>query len=66
MSEKLPKVVREETMNIEDCKFRVCVLDNGQRVIPKDDFYKVMEWIGLEKEAIDEILKNEEVYKFGY
>ena len=65
MSEHLPKVVREETMNIRGCKFRVCVLDNGQRIIPKDDFYKIMEWIGLGKEAVDEILRNE-VYKFGY
>ena len=42
MSNRIPKVVKEGKIKVEGLEIRVCVLDDGQRIIPKEDFLKVL------------------------
>lgn len=47
MSDDLPKVIREETINILGQKLRVYILDDGKRVVNAEDVEKFFkEWSG--------------------
>ena len=41
MSENLPKVIKEGKLKIGGTEITVCVLDNGKRIIPEEDFLKL-------------------------
>lgn len=43
--EKIPQVIAESEIEIGDLKIRVMVLDNGQRVVPEEDFEKFNVWL---------------------
>ena len=41
----LPSVVREGELNLPGLTIRVLHLNNGQRVIPAEDWNRVMDWL---------------------
>ncbi|MGL9724834.1 MAG: hypothetical protein ACR5LH_15595 [Sodalis sp. (in: enterobacteria)] len=43
--EKIPQAIAESEIEIGDLKIRVMVLDNGQRVVPEEDFEKFNVWL---------------------
>lgn len=56
MSNRIPKVVKEGKIKVEGLEIRVCVLDDGQRIIPKEDFFKALEFLGLNEDDIKLLL----------
>lgn len=56
----IPKIIKEDTMTVQGLKIRVCVLDNGQRIIPEDDFKKALGWLGLTDDEIKQLLTPQE------
>lgn len=55
---KPPKVVKEGILNIgADLTVRVALLDNGNRVIYEEDFFKVLEWLNG-RDGQDEYLRS--------
>ena len=59
MSNRLPKVVKEGKIKVEGLEIRVCVLDDGQRIIPKEDFLKVLEFLGWSEDVINLLLAQD-------
>lgn len=43
--ENIPQVIAESEIEIGDLKIRVMVLDNGQRVVPEEEFEKFNVWL---------------------
>ena len=51
MNDCLPKVTHEGIIKIEGLEIKVLTLDNGQRIIPEEDFKKALSFLGItEKE----------------
>lgn len=56
MSKRIPEVTHSGRLNIDGLDIEVLTLDNGKRVIPKDDMIKVLEFLGLHEDEINTIL----------
>lgn len=52
----IPTVVKEGTMRIGDMDIRVYVLDNGERIIPKEDAEKIFAALGITWEEAGTLL----------
>ena len=52
---KVPKVTHEGTITVGGITIRVMTLDNGQRIIPEDDFKKALK-LGISEDDIKQIL----------
>lgn len=59
MSNRIPKVVKEGKIKVEGLEIRVCVLDDGQRIIPKEDFLKALEFLGWSEDDIKLLLAQD-------
>lgn len=56
MSKRIPEVTHSGRLNIDGLDIEVLTLDNGKRVIPKDDMIKVLKFLGLPEDEINTIL----------
>lgn len=57
MTMSLPKVISEGKIKLDDhTETTVCVLDNGQRIIPKDDMQIALKFLGLSEDEINTLL----------
>jgi hypothetical protein len=43
--ERVPQVTHDGEVNIGGLTIRVCDLENGQRIIPTEDFEAFLEWL---------------------
>lgn len=59
MSNRIPKVVKEGKIKVEGLEIRVCVLDDGQRIIHKEDFLKALEFLGWSEDVINLLLTQD-------
>lgn len=57
-NERIPPVIKEGVVKIGDMDIHVCVLDNGERVIPEEDFDKVLAFLGITREEAGEMLQK--------
>lgn len=56
----LPKVISEGKIQLsDDVEITVCILDDGRRVIPKEDMLKAMRFFGFNDAEINRILTRE-------
>lgn len=54
----IPKVIHESKIKLDEhTEITVCVLDNGQRIIPKDDMLKALHFLGLSEAEINALLQ---------
>lgn len=56
MSERIPEVTHSGRLIIDGLDIEVLTLDNGQRVIPRDDMIKVLKFLGLHEDEINTLL----------
>lgn len=57
----LPKVISEGKIQFsDDVEITVCILDDGRRVIPKEDMIKALQFLGLNKIEVNQILKSKQ------
>ena len=65
MAEELRHAVQEGKIKLlEDLEINLVVLNDGTRVITKEDVLKVLEFLGLKEGDVEEILnRNKEVWK---
>ena len=62
MKENIPKVVSEGELKITDnFSIKLCVLDDGRRIIPEDDMKRVLSFLGITLEEFNEIINNKEL-----
>lgn len=55
----LPKVISQSKIELdENTEITVCVLDNGQRIIPEDDMLVALKFLGLSEAEINNLLKK--------
>lgn len=54
--ENLPKVTHEGTITVGSIIIKVMTLDNGQRIIPEDDFKKALNLLGISEDDMKQIL----------
>lgn len=54
----IPKVIHEGKIKLDGLEIKVCVLDNGQRIIPEDDFKKAISFLGISEEEIKSMLNH--------
>ncbi len=55
----LPKVVREDYLKVTDnFSVRVCMLDDGRRIIPKEEMIKICTFMGLSLEELEYMINN--------
>lgn len=55
----IPKVISEGKIHLsDDVEITFCVLDDGRRIIPKEDTIKALQFLGLNELEINQILKN--------
>lgn len=58
-TENLPTVIASSEIEIlPGLKITVHVLDNGQRIIPAEDFAKACEFLGVSPELFGDVLKG--------
>lgn len=55
---RIPKVVSKGKINVGDLELTLLVLDNGQRVIPKDDMRKALQFLGITEKEVDDLLRG--------
>lgn len=55
---RIPKVVSKGKINVGDLELTLLVLDNGQRVIPKDDMRKALQFLGITEKDVDDLLSG--------
>lgn len=58
MSNKIPTVTHEGILKVKDLEIKVLTLDNGQRIIPEDDFKKALDWLGLSEDDVKQIMQK--------
>lgn len=58
MNEDLSKVTHEGTITVGGMTISVMTLDNGQRIIPEDDFKKALSFLGISEEEIKSMLNH--------
>ncbi len=56
MSKRIPEVTHSGRLIIDGLDIEVLTLDNGKRVIPKDDMIKVLKFLGLHEDEINTLL----------
>lgn len=57
MTMSLPKVISEGKIKLDDhTEITVCVLDNGQRIIPEKDMMTALKFLGLSEDEINTLL----------
>lgn len=56
MNEKIPEVTHSGRLTIDGLDIEVLTLDNGKRVIPKDDMIKALKFLGLPEDEINTLL----------
>lgn len=54
----MPKVIHEGKIKLDGLEIRVCVLDNGQRIIPKEDMETALNLLGLSEDEIKLLFNN--------
>lgn len=56
----IPKVISKGKITLdENTEITVCVLDNGQRIIPKEDMQKALKFLGLSEADINNLLHTQ-------
>lgn len=58
MKQNTPKVIHEGKITLDGLEIRVCVLDNGQRIIPEEDFKKALTFLGISEEEMKSMLNT--------
>ena len=58
-TERIPRVIKEDKMNIQGMEIKVCILDDGRRIIPEEDFDKVLNLLGLSKEEFAKLMAGQ-------
>lgn len=54
--------VSEGELKITDnFSIKLCVLDDGRRIIPEDDMQRVLSFLGITQEEFNEIINNKEL-----
>jgi hypothetical protein len=54
-----PKVISESKVKFsDDVKITVCLLDDGRRIIPKDDMLKALKFLGFNESEINRIMTD--------
>lgn len=56
MNKKIPEVTHSGRLTIDGLDIEVLTLDNGKRVIPKDDMIKALKFLGLHEDEINTLL----------
>lgn len=60
MNMEFPKVISTGKIQLSnDIEITVCILDDGRRVIPKEDMLKAMRFLGFNDAEINRILTIE-------
>ena len=63
-SKEVPYVVKDDYLNLGNLKIRVCVLNDGRRIIPEDEMCKALSFLGISKEEFAllrfDLLRKEE------
>ncbi len=55
----LPQVVREDYLKVTDnFSVKVCMLDDGRRIIPKEEMIKICTFMGLSLEELEYMINN--------
>lgn len=55
----IPKVIREGKIQLSnDVEMTVYVLDDGRRIIPKDDMLKALKFLGINEREITQLLNE--------
>lgn len=55
----MPKVISEGKIKLDErTEITVCILDNGQRIIPEKDMLVALKFLGLSEDEIGNILKE--------
>lgn len=55
----IPKVIREGKIQLSnDVEMTVYVLDDGRRIIPKDDMLKALKFLGINESEITQLLNE--------
>ena len=58
----LPQVVREATLKVtDDFSIKVCILDDGRRIIPKDEMIRICSFMGLSIEELEYMINSKQV-----
>ena len=57
--ERIPKVIKEGKIDIQGMKIRVYVLDDGRRVIPTEDYNKILNYLGISKEEFAKLMAEQ-------
>ena len=58
----LQKVVREAALKVtDDFSIKVCVLDDGRRIIPKEEMSKICAFMGLSMEELEYMISSKQV-----
>ncbi len=59
MKENIPKVVSEGELKITDnFSIKLCVLDDGRRIIHEEDMQRVLSFLGITQEEFNRIINN--------
>lgn len=58
----LPKVVREDYLKVTDnFSVMVCMLDDGRRIIPKEEMIKICTFMGLSLEELEYMINSKQI-----
>ncbi len=58
----LPQVVREANLKVtDDFSIKVCILDDGRRIIPKEEMSKICAFMGLSLEVLEYMINSKRV-----
>ncbi len=58
----LPQVVREDYLKVTDnFSVRVCMLDDGRRIIPKEEMIKICTFMGLSLEELEYMINSKQI-----
>lgn len=58
-TKRIPRVIKEGKMKIQGIEIKVCVLDDGRRIIPEEDFDKALNLLGLSKEEFAKLMAGQ-------
>lgn len=59
-NQRLPRVVDENELKVGDYfTIKVCVLDDGRRIIPEDDMKRVLAFLGISQAEFEKMITNQ-------
>lgn len=58
-TKRIPRVIKEGKMKIQGIEIKVCVLNDGRRIIPEEDFDKALNLLGLSKEEFAKLMAGQ-------